>query len=78
MSNDHEPNLQGRALPPGHACRVDDLAYQTVGAWFDAHEGRVPIQAAAGLARYVRTHDCTFGEAFTALTRRGGPIIVIE
>jgi hypothetical protein len=78
MSHHLEPNLQGRVLPPGHRCRTDDLAYETVGAWFDDHQGRVPIQAAAGLDRYIRTHGCTFAEAFAALTGRRGPIILIE
>lgn len=64
-------------LPPGHRCRVDDLGYQSVSTWFEGHRGRVPIQAAAGLDRYIRNHGCTFAEAFTALTN-GGPIILIE
>ena len=65
-------------MPPGHLCRVDDLAYDSVSDWFDDHHGRVPIQAAAALDRYVRTPGCTFAEAFTALTGQRGPIILIE
>ena len=25
------------SLPPGHRCRVDDLAYESVSAWFHDH-----------------------------------------
>lgn len=32
-------------LPPGHRCRIDDLAYESVSAWFNDDRGRVPIQA---------------------------------
>jgi hypothetical protein len=78
MSHDVEPNLQGRVLPPGHRSRTDDLAYENVSAWFDDHQRRVPIQCAGALDRFMRTHGCTFAEAFTAVTRRGGPIILIE
>ena len=42
------------SLPPGHRCRVDDLAYTSVSDWFNDHYGRVPIQAAAGLDRHIR------------------------
>jgi len=65
-------------LPAGHRCRVDDLAYTSVSVWWNHHRGRVPIQAAAGLSRYMRDHDCTFAEAWTVLTGPGGPIILIE
>jgi hypothetical protein len=66
------------SLPPGHRCRVDDLAYETVSDWFNDHHGRVPIQAAAGLDRYIKATEATFAEAFTALSGKGGPIILIE
>jgi len=36
------------SLPPGHRCRVDDLAYTPVSNWFNDHHGRVPSQAAPG------------------------------
>jgi hypothetical protein len=39
--------------------------------------GRVPIQAAAGLGRYIKGTGSTFAEAFTALSGKGGPIILI-
>ena len=70
-------------LPPGqlaagHRCRTDDLAYPSVSDWYCDHRGRVPIQAAAGLERYMRQHGCTFAAAFTALTGRGGPITLLE
>ena len=67
-----------KPLPSEHRCRVDDLAYTTVGEWFEDHHGRVPIQAAAGLSRYMKAHGCSFGEAWTALTAPDGPIILIE
>jgi hypothetical protein len=66
------------SLPPGHRCRVDDLAYTSVSDWFNDHHGRVPIQAAAGLDRYIKATGCTFAEAFAALSGKGGPIILIE
>jgi hypothetical protein len=65
-------------LPPGHNCRTDDLAYESVGEWYEAHRGRVPIQTAAGLTKYMREHKCSFAEAFEALSRPGGPMILIE
>ena len=75
----HEPkHLEPATLPPGHRCRVDDLAYTSVGDWFADHRGRMPIQAAAGLDRYMKAHGCTFAEAFAVLTGPGGPLILIE
>jgi hypothetical protein len=65
-----------RGLPPGHVCRTDDLGYPTVTAWYVAHQGKVPIQAAHALDVYIRTHDCTFAEAFQALVDRGAIILV--
>jgi hypothetical protein len=65
------------SLPLGHRCRVDDLAYESVSDWFTDHHGRVPIQAAAGLERYIRATGSTFAEAFTALSGKGGSIILI-
>jgi hypothetical protein len=66
------------SLPPGHRCRADDLAYTSVSDWFNDHHGRVPIQAAVALDRYVRATGSTFAEAFTALSSKRGPIILIE
>ena len=75
----HEPkHLKPATLPPGHRCRVDDLAHTSVGDWWDDHHGRVPIQAAAGLDRYIERYGCTFAEAFAALSGPGGPMILIE
>ena len=69
-------------LPPGQLptgrCRTDGLAYTSVSNWYRDHHGRVPIQAAAGLERYMRQHGCTFAAALTALTGRGGPIILLD
>jgi hypothetical protein len=65
-------------LPPGHDCRRDDPGYASVHDWWQDHHGRVPIQAAAGLDRYVREHGVSFGEAFRALTGPRGPIILIQ
>ena len=66
------------SLPPGHRCRVDDLGYPSVSGWFNDHRGRVPVQAAAGLDRFIRAKGCTFAEAFAALTGDRGPIILIS
>ena len=65
-------------LPPGHVCRIYDLAYQSVGEWFQAHRGRVPVQAAGWLRGYMKRHNCTFAEAFAAGTSPSGPIIMID
>jgi len=75
MSSNDEP--YARSLPAGHRCRVDDLAYDSVSAWYRDHIGRVPVQAAWGLDRYIQRNGSTFAEAFIALTN-GGPIILIE
>ena len=66
------------SLPPGHRCRVDDLAYNSVSDWFNDQHGHVPIRAAAGLDRFTKATGSTFAEAFTALSGKGGPIILIE
>ena len=66
------------SLLPGHRCRVDNLAYASVSDWFKDHHGRVPIQAAAGLDRYIKATGSTFAEAFTALSGKRGPIILID
>ena len=63
-------------LPPDHQCRVDDLRYASVSAWYIDHRGRVPIQAAIGLSRYVKENGCTFAEAFSALIGRGALILI--
>jgi hypothetical protein len=65
-------------LPPGHRCRVDDLAYASLSDWFGDHRGHVPIQAAGGLDRYMRATGSTFAEAFAALSGKDGPIILID
>jgi hypothetical protein len=65
-------------LPPGHRCRVDDLAYASLSDWFRDHRGHVPIQAVPGLDRYINATCCTFAEAFSTLSAKGGPIILIE
>jgi hypothetical protein len=66
------------SLSPGHRCRVDDLAYESISDWWRDHQGRVPIQAAAGLDRYMKATGSTFAQAFAALSGKGGPIILIE
>ncbi len=75
LANSHV--LPPAHLPPGHRCRVDDLAYTKLSDWYVDHHGYVPIQAAHALSRYMRGHGCTFAEAFVALTN-GWPIILIE
>ena len=64
-------------LGPDHVCRRDDPAYDSVGAWYDAHRGRVPIQAAAALDRLVRDCGLTFAEAFLTLVD-GGALILLD
>jgi hypothetical protein len=53
-------------MPPGHPCRVDDLAYESVTDWFHDHYGRVPIQAAVGLDQHKKRTGSIFAEAFKA------------
>lgn len=67
-----------RPIPAGRHCATDDLGYGSVSEWWRDHRGRVPIQAAAALDRHIRSRGCTFGEAFAALSGRGGPIVLIE
>ena len=45
MPSNDEPYAP--SLPPGHRCRVDDLAYDSVSDWYRDHIGHVPVQAAA-------------------------------
>lgn len=68
----------GHRLSLDHDCRVDDLRYESLDAWWRDHQGRVPIQAAEALDRDVRRHRGSFGEAFAALTGHRGPIVLIN
>jgi hypothetical protein len=72
--------VEGRSEPPplgpDHVCRRDDPGYDSVGAWYEAHRGRVPIQAAMALDRLVRDRGLTFAEAFRALVDRGALILL--
>ena len=75
MSPSTEPARPARS--PDHRCRIDDLAYPNVHEWYLDHRGRVPIQMAHGLSQYIKRHECTFAEAFTALVN-GGAIVLVE
>ena len=70
-------SLPPGVLPPGHNCRVDDLAYPDVHAWYRDHRGHVPVQAAGALDARIRATGCTFAEAFEALLSPRGPIVLI-
>jgi hypothetical protein len=61
-----------------HRCRVDDPEYATVGAWYEDHRGRVPIEMARGLSSYIKEHDCSFRVAYTALLESGAIILLEE
>ena len=50
-------------LARDHRCRTDDLAYPTVGAWWADHQGRVPIQAVAGLEILRSLHGVQIARA---------------
>jgi hypothetical protein len=63
-------------LRPDHVCRRDDPGYASVGEWYEAHRGRVPIQAAAALSRLVRERQMSFADAFWALVDRGALILI--
>jgi len=63
-------------LGPDHVCRRDDPNYDSVGAWYEAHRGRVPIQAALALDRLIRHRGLPFGEAFRTLVDRGALILL--
>ncbi len=65
-------------LPPGHECRRDDPLYETVGDWYREHAGRVPIQMAHGLSRYIAAHDCSFGDAWRELVDKRVIILAEE
>ena len=70
--------LAPATLPMGHRCRSDDLAYTDAGTWYRDHVGRVPVQAAAALERYMQAHDATFAEAFRSLAGPRGPIVLLD
>jgi hypothetical protein len=54
---------------------VDDMSrFRTVGEWYAAYRGRVPIQMAAGLERLMSETGCTFPEAYARLVERGSII----
>ena len=61
---------------PGHLCRRDDPDYVSVGECYEAHRGRVPIQAAATLSRLVRERQMSFADAFRTLVDHGALILV--
>ena len=63
-------------LGPDHVCRRDDPSYPTVGAWYEAHQGRVPIQAAHALSKLTRDGRMSFAEAFRTLVDRGALILI--
>jgi hypothetical protein len=64
-------------LGPDHVCRRDDPGYATVGEWYEAHQGRVPIQAAHALSRLVTERNMSFADAFRSLVG-GGALILID
>jgi hypothetical protein len=63
-------------LGPDHVCRRDDPGYSSVGEWYEAHQGRVPIQAAAALSRLVRERNMSFSDAFRSLIDAGALILI--
>jgi hypothetical protein len=63
-------------LGPDHVCRRDDPGYATVGEWYEAHQGRVPIQAAHALSRLVKERNMSFADAFRILVGRGALILI--
>lgn len=65
-------------LGPDHDCRRDDPGYATVGEWWEAHRGRVPIQAAAALDQLVKTRGMSFADAFRALVDSRAMVFVDE
>jgi hypothetical protein len=78
-------------LGPDHVCRRDDPSYASVGAWYEAHRGRVPIQAAQALSQLVRERQVSFADAFSGPRRhwrrdphrgrgggRGGPTVTMD
>jgi hypothetical protein len=63
-------------LGADHVCRRDDPGYASVGEWFEAHRGRVPIQAAHALSRLVSERDMSFADAFRTLVDAGALILI--
>ena len=62
------------ALPapgPSHRCRRDDPMYPDTWAWWQDHQGRMPITAAVALSRLRRERGMTFGKAFQHLVDMG-------
>jgi hypothetical protein len=72
--------VEGRSEPPplgpDHVCRRDDPGYDSVGAWYEAHRGRVPNLAAMARDGLVRDRGLTFAEAFRAQVDRGAFILL--
>jgi hypothetical protein len=65
-------------LGPDHDCRRDDPTYESVGGWYEDHQGRVPIEMAQGLSRYMKERGVSFGEAYRALLDAGAIILLAE
>jgi hypothetical protein len=63
-------------LGADHVCRRDDPGYASVGEWYEAHRGRVPIQAAQALSRLVRERHMSFADAFRTLVQAGALILI--
>jgi hypothetical protein len=63
--------LGGRALPRGHVCDRDDVAYTDVGRWYADHHRRVPITMAHGIDRMMRDRKLTFADAYRTLVEDG-------
>ena len=61
----------------GSAFSMDVSTFNTVGEWYAAYRGRVPIQMAAALQRLVNDEGLSFPEAYRRLVERGA-IIEIE
>jgi hypothetical protein len=66
MNDETEPELR------------DPLTYTSVGEWFADYRGRVPIEMAIALDRYMKRTGRTFAEAWTALRKKGAIIMVNE
>jgi hypothetical protein len=63
-------------LGPDHVCRREDPGYASVGEWYEAHRGRVPIQAAQALSQLVRERQVSFADAFRTLVDAGALILI--
>jgi hypothetical protein len=62
----------------GYDGEMDVSKYKTVGEWYRAVRGRVPIQMPAGIQKLMDAEGLTFPEAYAKLVQCGAIIEIDE